>query len=321
MRAMRSFLAEARQRVSARVPGLVRRLAAETVDDRIAQVAAATAFFGVLSIFPTLLLLTGLIGVVDAVAQEDVTSQVRDRVTTTLEAVLTDQASSVVESVSSFLEGGNGGLLTVAAVAALLSVSGAWAAVVGALNQAYDTGEDRPWLRRRLVGLGLGAATLLVVALTAALLVAGPLLGRGQQVADLVGLGPLFVASWTYLRWPLVALGVMAWLSVVYRYAPNRRSPWRAGFPGAVATTASWLLATAGFHLYLRVAGESSPVLGAFGGGAIVMLWAYLLTFALLMGGELNAVLQERRAESSEAESTSRPTDADPDSSTRVAGG
>ncbi|MFP5252937.1 MAG: YihY/virulence factor BrkB family protein, partial [Actinomycetes bacterium] len=96
---------------------------------------------------------------------------------------------------------------------------------------------------------------------------------------------------------PFVGVVMLGWLAVVYRYAPNRRTGWRTGLPGAVLTTVSWLVATAGFHVYLRLSGSTNPVLGAYGGAAILMIWVYLLTIALLLGGELNAVLARRAVE------------------------
>lgn len=287
-------VAAVRRRLSRRVPPTVREVVSEAIDDDVARLAAATAFFAVLSLFPTLVLLAGLVGVVDGLVEADLDEQVRNRLTSGLDAILTDRASGVVTSVETFLAEGQGGLFTTAALASLLSVSGAWGAVVSALNKAYDTGEDRPWLRRRALGLGLGLTTILLVVLTAALLVAGPLLGRGREIAGLIGLGDLFVLLWTYLRWPFVAVVLLGWLAVVYRYGPNRRTRWRTGLPGAVLTTVAWLAATAGFHVYLRLAGTTNPVLGAYGGAAILMIWVYLLTIALLLGGELNSVLAGR---------------------------
>lgn len=293
-----------RRRVWSRVPATVRAVLRDAAEDQVPQLAAATAFFAVLSLFPTLVLLAGFVGVVDALVEVDLAAQVRERLTAALDAILTDQASGLTSSVEDFLTEGQGGLLTVAALASLVSLSGAWGAVVAALNQAYDTGEHRPWLRRRLLGLGLGLGTVLLVVLTAALLVAGPLLGRGRDIADLLGLGELFVRSWTYLRWPAVAVVLLGWLAVVYRYGPNRRTSWRTGLPGAVLTTVSWLVATAAFHLYLRFSGSSNPVLGAYGGAAILMVWVYLLTIALLFGGELNAVLASRARGATERDTT-----------------
>lgn len=292
---MTALRARARH-LRAKAPSFLRELTDESLKDRVLGLAAETAFFAVLSIFPSLLIATSLLSLLDVFAGADVATETKERVVDALDLVLTGRASPVIESVEAVFEGSYGGVLTFAALGAVVTLSGAWAVVVDALNHAYDTEERRTWLRRRLLGLGMGLATVVVVVVSLSTLVVGPLLGRGDDLADLIGLGQVFAATWNLLRIPLLFVGVTLWLMFVYHFAPNRRTRWRASLPGATATTALWLLATAGFHLYLRIAGETNPVLGAFGGGAIIMIWAYLLSLALLLGGEINAILGRRRA-------------------------
>jgi membrane protein len=253
------------------------------------------AFWSVLSLFPGLLIATGLLGVLDVLVGKDVAGRVQDTVTGALDLVLTSQASGTVSSVQNLFEQHHGGLLTFATLGALVTLSGAFAVVLEALNLAYDTPELRSWLRRRLMGLGLGVATVLVVVVVLAMVVVGPFLGRGRDLASLVGLGPAFGAAWDLLRLPLLFVLLTGWLMALFRYAPSRRTRWRDSVIGAVTTSVLWLAATAGFHYYLQVVGERNPVLGAFGGGVIVMTWVYLLSLVLLAGGELNATLTDRR--------------------------
>lgn len=290
---MRSLPATSRSLFSR--DGVLRSLVHEVRKDRVLGLAAETAFFTVLSMFPALLVATSLLSLLDVVVGADVAERAQQRVTDTLDLILTDQASGAVSSVETFFEGSYGGLLTFATVGALVTLSGAWAVIIDALNHAYDTVERRTWVRRRLLGLALGVLTVVVVVVALAVLVVGPLLGRGEDLADLVGLGDAFVFSWNLLRLPLLLVGVTLWVMLVFHFAPNRRTSWRSSVPGAVAASVLWVLATTGFSLYLRLVGERNPVLGAFGGGAIIMLWVYLLSVALLLGGELNAVLEERR--------------------------
>lgn len=279
----------------ARVRRFVRTLVSESADDRVPGLAAETAFFGVLSLFPGLLILTSLLGLLDVVIGGDVATEARDRVTGAMNAVLTDRASGAVRSVAELFEGSHGGVLTFATIGALVSLSGAFASIVGALNLAYDTEEHRSWWQRRLLGLLLGVATVVVVVLLVVVLVVGPLLGQGPELAELVGLGAVFAALWDLLRLPIVLLGATLWALALFHLAPNRRTRWREAVPGALLTAVLWVVATGGFSLYLRLVGDQNPVLGAFGGGIIVMTWAYLLSLALLVGGELNAILLDHR--------------------------
>ncbi len=267
----------------------------EVVADRLPGLAAEVAFFLVLSIFPGLLLVGGLLGVFGRVAGPDVPDRSKSALTGILDTVLTNQASGTVQSVQNLLTHHHGGVLTTATLGALVTISGAFAVVVEALNLAYDTDELRSWWRRRVLGLGMGLTTVVVVVLVLAVMVLGPLLGGGRALASTVGLEGLFATGWQLLRLPVLLLVVTGWLTALFRYAPNRRTRWRSCLPGAVTTAALWLAATAGFHYYVRLLGGGNPTLGAFGGGAIVMLWVYLLSLALLAGGELNATLTDRR--------------------------
>ncbi len=278
-----------------RVRPLVRTLVRESGDDRVLGLASEIAFFAVLSLFPGLLIAASLLSFLDLLVGADVAAETQARVTGALEVILTDRASRTVESVEAVFDGQYGGLLTFATIGALVTLSSAWTVVIDALNLAYAVPEKRSWVRRRLVGLGLGLATVAVLVLALAVVVIGPLFGRGEDLAEMVGLGSAFVWMWNLLRLPLLFVGITAWLMVVFRRAPNRRTPWRDALPGALTTSILWLLATGGFHLYLRVAGDQNPLLGVFGGGVIVMTWVYLLSLALLVGGELNAILHDER--------------------------
>jgi membrane protein len=264
-------------------------------NDRLLGLAAETAFFAVLSIFPGLLIAASLLGLLDVFVGADLAARAQDRVVSGLDLVLTDEASGALSSIQGLFEQTRGELLTVAAAGALVTLSGAFAVVINALNIAYDTVEQRSWVRRRLLGLVMGLATVVVVALALAVLVVGPLFGWGEALADMVGLGSAFTFAWNVLRIPAMVVGVVLWATLLFRYAPSRRTRWRDALPGAVMATALWLLASAGFHVYLRIAAGGNPVLGAFGGGVIVMTWVYLLSLALLLGGELNATLHGRR--------------------------
>jgi membrane protein len=278
-----------------RVPAPVRSYAQEVMDDRLPGLAAETAFFAVLSIFPGLLVAGSLLGLLDRVAGAEIAHRAQKQVLDALSLVLTDEASGVLESVRSLFEDSRGGLLTFATVGALVSLSGAFAVAVNALNLAHDATESRSWLRRRVVGLVLALGTLVMAVLGLAVLVVGPLLGRGERVADLVGLGPAFTFVWDVVRLPAVAALLVLWATALLRVAPSRHVRWRDALPGALMATTLWVLASAGLRFYLGFAAGTNPVLGAFGGGAIVMTWAYLLSLSLLLGGELNAVLVERR--------------------------
>jgi membrane protein len=283
-----------RLRTSERLRRFLRHFVTQVNRDRLLGLAAEAAFFAALSLFPGLLVGASVLSLLDVFVGADVARQVQQDVVTALDAVFTDAAAGAVQSVENLFDQVRGDLFTVAVAAALVTLSGAFAVVIDALNIAYGTVERRTWVRRRLLGLVMAAVTTVVAALAVTVLVVGPFLGRGRAVAEAVGLGAAFAFTWDVLRFPVLVLGLVLWAAGLYHWAPNRRTRWRQALPGALLTTALWLVATAGFHLYLRIAADGNPVLGALGGGVIVMTWAYLLCLALMLGGELNATLYPR---------------------------
>lgn len=283
----------AHARWPARGHAFVRTFLAEVLGDRLLGLAGETAFFAVLSIFPGLLIAASLLGLLDVFVGADLAAQAQSRLVWGIDLVLTDEASGAVGSIQALFEQTRGELLTAAAVGALVTLSGAFAVVIEALNIAYDTDERRSWLRRRLLGLLMGVVTMMVVALTLAVLVIGPLFGLGEALADLVVLGAVFTSAWTCSA---VAASCRRRGRVDHDAVPLRaEQAYPVARRCAVVTTVLWLAASAGFHVYLRIVANGNPLLGAFGGGIIVMTWVYLLSLALLLGGELNATLQDRR--------------------------
>lgn len=281
-----------------RPPGaaFVRTFVMESKENRLLGLAAETAFFAVLGIFPALLIAAGLLGVLDLIVGPDVAAGAKQQVVAALNTVLTDDASAAVASVQNLFENRRGRLLTIATATALVTLSGAFAVVIDALNHTYDLAEGRGWVQRRLLGLAIGVVTMAVVVLALAALVVGPFLGQGQQLAELFGLGSAFSVAWNVLRLPVVVIGFVAWATALFHIAPSGRTRWRDSLPGALLTTALWIVASIGFHVYLVIAAGANPVVGAFGGGLIVMVWVYLLSVGLLLGGELNALLIRRRS-------------------------
>ena len=278
-----------------RATAFIRTFIARVDQDRLLGLAAETAFFVVLGIFPGLLIAASLLGLLDVVVGADLAEQAESRILSAVDLVLTDEAAGAVRSIENLFQQTRGQLLTVAVIGALVTLSGGFAVIINALNVAYDTEERRPWVRRRLLGLLMGVVTMVVVSLALAVLTIGPLFGAGEALADSLGFGGAFVFVWNVLRVPLLVVGVVVWTATLFHYAPSRRTRWRDALPGAVLTTALWLAATGGFHLYLRIAAGANPVLGAFGGGVIVMTWVYLLSLSLLLGGEVNSMLRAGR--------------------------
>ncbi|MEX2289639.1 MAG: YihY/virulence factor BrkB family protein [Mycobacteriales bacterium] len=262
--------------------------------DRLLGLAAETAFFAVLTLFPALLVVAAVLGQLRIIIGDDNAVRVEQGVLDFLDSLLTDTASPAVDTVRDLFDS-SGNALTIAGLLALLSLSTAFSTLINTVNITYDVPETRGWWRRRWLGLLLGVGTVLTGALAVTLLVIGPLFGRAEQVVDRIGLGPEYSFVWALARWPVAFLSLVLWATTMQHLTPARRARWRDDLPGGLLTALLWLLASYGLNVYLETAVRSSPVFGALGGGLILMSWFYLLCVALLAGAELNAILLARR--------------------------
>lgn len=269
-------------------------LTREWQDDRVGGLAAEIAFFALLSIFPGLVAVTGTLGLLEGIVGDRLAAEAEQEVVGFFERILTDDASDTVDAVGELFDEATPGALTAGGLAALWAASRAFAAVTRALDIVYDIPERRSYVRLRALALALALGSVLVGTVMLAMLVLGPLLGTGQDVADRLGFGGGFAAFWDIVRWPLMAVLLTAWAATLYHLAPNHRTPWRWDLPGAAVCAAGWALLSVGFSTYLRVAAGANQVLGALGGSVILVLWLYLLAIALLVGGEVNELLATR---------------------------
>lgn len=292
----------------ARYLPVAKELRREMVADRLTGLAAEIAFFGVLSIFPGLLIVTAALGSLDSFVGSDLAMQSKRQIVDFLNLILTHQARGAIVAVEELFEEGSNGVLTIASVTALVGLSRAFSVVTGALNLAYDSSEDRPWVRRRLLGLMLSLGTVSMVVLMLVIIVVGPFFGKGREVADLFGAGDAFAFGWSVLRWPLAFIALVLWATALFHLAPCRKDRgWRTDIPGAIVTAVLWLVVSLGLNLYLNLAAGANPVFGVLGGGLILLVWLYLLSLALLIGGELNPILARYRRTKTRARQSELP--------------
>jgi membrane protein len=263
--------------------------------DRILGLAGENAFMGVLTVFPTLAVFAAVLGQLGLVIGDDNTAKVKRAVTEFLKQVLTSSASGVDQTVSD-LFASSGNAFTIALVVAMASVAQAFASVLNTVTLAYDVHDKRGWWKRRWIGLLLGAGSVLTGAIMVTALVIGPFFGSADHVVAKVGFSEEYSFIWSYVRFPIALIVLVAWATTLFHICPNRPTRWRAGLPGALLTSFLWLVASILFSSYLKVVVPASPLVGALGGGLILMTWIYLLCLSLLIGAELNATLIARKA-------------------------
>lgn len=265
--------------------------------DRVPDLAAEVAFFAILSLFPAFLALASILGILGSIVGDSVATDVENTVLDFLGRILTDDASGTVEAVRSLFDQSSPGLLTFSLLAAIWTLSRGFASLVRALDVAYDLDEHRSWLRIRGTALTLSVGSIVAGAVMLAMLIVGPLFGSGSDIADEIGLGDAFVTFWDVVRLPLAVVVLMLWSATIFHIAPDHHTPWKWDVPGAVVTTALWLAFSFGLRLYLDLTGSGNQIVSVVGGILTVLLWFWLLSLAVLIGGEVNQImLDERRA-------------------------
>lgn len=268
-----------------------RRLVTEWRDDRVPDLAAEVAFYAILSLFPAFLALASILGALDSLIGADFAQDVQDQVLDFLQRVLTPEAESTIDAAQELFVESSPGLFTFSLVTAVWTLSRGFAALVRALDVVYDLDDPRPWLKVRGTALLLAVGSTIAGAIMLTLLIVGPLFGSGEDIANEIGLGDQFVWLWDVARLPLAFVVLVLWAAIVFHIAPAHHTPWRSDVPGAIITGVLWVLFSGGLNLYVQIAQSGNAVFGALGGALIVLLWFWLLSLAVMIGGEINELL------------------------------
>jgi membrane protein len=268
---------------------LGRRVWNEISTDEVADRGAALAYYFLFALFPTLLFLTSLLGLLPIPGLMDGLMAYGNQ------ALPGDAASIVTKTLTEIQAGARGGLLSIGALAALWAASAGMASMMNALNVAYDVEDPRPWWKRRLVAilLTLGFSIFLLMALV--LVVFGPRIG--EAMAGQLGLGPVFNLVWNVASLPVVMVLVLVGIALVYYFAPATEQHWRWVTPGSAVALVLWLGMSWGLRFYVSNFGNYSATYGSIGGVILLMLWLYLTGVVLLVGAEINAEIEHAAAE------------------------
>lgn len=277
--------------MAAVTPGLVMRTGKQAFKemrrDDLAGLSAELAYRFFFALFPSFIFLAALAGfLTSALGIENPTGRIMDTLGDTLPS---DASSLLRDQLESVLNSRNPALLSFGIVGAIWAASGGVQAVMKAMNRAYGVCESRPFWKKYLIALGIvvGAGLTIIAAFT--LMVAGEFLAG--RIADALGMGDVFAATITWARWLAVLVMVMAAVGFLYWAAPNFHARFRFVTPGAVLFTVVWILATVLFGLYVANFGSYSATYGALGGVIILLTWLYLTSFILLLGAEMNAIV------------------------------
>jgi membrane protein len=265
---------------------IARRVKSQIKEDRLSIVAAAVAFYGLLAVFPGLVALVGIYGLVADPAQ--IEQQVAS-----LGAVLPPQAAEILTSQLHDLASTDRTALGLGAIAglvlALWSASGAVRTLMEALNIAYDEEEKRGFLRFYATAVLLTFGGIIAVIVAIGIVVALPM------VLNLLGLNWLVDIAARLARWPILAALAVIGFAVVYRFGPSRaQARWRWVSWGAGIAVLIWLVGSALFSLYVTRFGNYNETYGAAGAVVILLMWFLLSSYAILIGAEINAEMERQ---------------------------
>jgi membrane protein len=263
----------------------------EFMRDDALGLAAQLAYYLILALFPFILVLVSLLGTFG-------NPQLASTVLSYFEQVM---PAEVYELFNTFLgpiisgENPAPGLLSFGILFTIWSASGAFSAMINALNRAYDVEETRPfWKTKGLaILMTLGLSVLIVSAV--ALLVLGP--GIGSGLAGIFGLSGTFEFVWNIVRWP-IALGFMVLaVALMFYFAPDANQPFRWITPGGLVGVLLWVLASAAFSLYVNNFGSYDQTYGSIGVVIVLLLYLYIASLTILFGATLNATLVRMKEE------------------------
>jgi membrane protein len=267
--------------VGVSITDIVRDTFHNAVEDDLAGEAAKMAYFFFLSLFPLILVvfaLTGIVGGKEAFTQ----------ITNTAESVVPDYAWQFVrEVIREITDRSRPGVLSFGIVLTIWAASNGIAALTGGLNSMYDLEETRPWWQRRLLALVVMVATVSLLVLGTAVFVKSTGFPNNEDVS----------LAWKIAQWPVgfAALTGIAWLAYTFLPARDRHDAYLETLAGAVVASLLWVGASLIFRLYVANFSRYSSTYGAVGAVIVLLIWFYLTALAMLIGGELAATLEGGR--------------------------
>jgi len=270
-------------------PAVLKRTIKEYKADNLPDLAAALTYYGVLAIFPMLIVLVSILGLIG----NSVTQPLIDNLGKVAPGAAKQIFTSAIHNIQSN-QGTAGVLAIVGLLGALWSASGYVGAFMRASNVIWDVEEGRPIWKTIPVRLGVTVVTLLL--LTAGAVAVTFTGGLAKQVGNVIGVGSTAVQIWDIAKWPVLIVLVAVMLAILYYAAPNVKQP---GFhwvtPGGLLAVLLWIAASALFALYVASFSSYNKTYGALASVIVFLVWLWITNTVILLGAELNAELERAR--------------------------
>jgi membrane protein len=294
---------------------LMKRVWNEIEKDRVFGRAAELSYYFLLALFPLLIFLTSVIGIVIGSG-----TGTRHALFSYLARIMPPSAFQLLDTTMYEVSASSGGgKISLGLLAALWAASNGLSAITDSLNAAYDLEESRPWWKQRLVAIALTIALSVLIIAALILVVAGG--NIGEAVANHYGLGAAFAIAWKIIQWPVIFAALILSFALIYYFAPDLHDQaWKWLTPGAAIGVALWLLVSLGFRVYLHFFDSYNKTYGSLGAVIVLMLWLYFTGAAVLIGGEINSEIENAAAQRGAPEAKERGEKAPEESATTQKG-
>ncbi|MFJ2582907.1 YihY/virulence factor BrkB family protein [Kitasatospora aureofaciens] len=270
--------------------GVLKRTTKQFKADSLSDAAAALTYYGLLAIFPALLALVSILGLVGSSATKPLLDHLRDLGPGSVRQILT----TVVQQLQN-AQGKAGIALAIGIILALWSASGYIAAFMRAANNVYGIDEGRPLWKTLPTRLALTIVLVALLALTATGVVFTGTLAT--KTGKILGVSENAVQVWGIAKWPILVIIVIAMVTLLYWAAPNAKRPkLRWILPGSLVAVALWIIASGAFALYVANFSSLNSTYGSIGAVILFLLWFWVSNVAILLGLEFNFELERGRA-------------------------
>jgi membrane protein len=268
---------------------VLKRTVSEFRQDDLTLLAAALTYYAVLSLFPALLVLVSILGLLGASA----TQPLVDNLATLAPGPARDIVTNAIHNLQSASDTA-GFAFVIGLAIALWSASGYVGGFIKASNVIYEVEEGRPFWKLRPFQIAVTVLLVLIsAALALAIVITGPL---AKRVGDVIGLGDTAVTVWNVAKWPVIALVVSQVIAFLYWVAPNIRHPgYRWISPGGVLAVVLWVVASVAFAFYVANFGSYNKTYGSLAAVMIFLIWLWITNVAILLGAEFNAEVERGR--------------------------
>jgi membrane protein len=269
---------------------VARRAAREFQDDNLTDLAAALTYYGVLSIFPGLIVLISVLGLLGRSTVNNVKDTISEAAPGEVGKILTDAITRVEGSQATASLAAVLGLL-----AAFWSASGYVAGFMRASNTIYDVPEGRPIWKTLPIRIAVTAVVGIMLLISVLIVV---FTGRlATHAGTLLGVGSTAVTVWNIVKWPVLLVLISLIFAILYWASPNaRHGGFRWVSPGGIVAVVLWLVASGLFAVYVANFASYNETYGSLAGAVIFLVWLWVTNIAILFGAEVDAELERERA-------------------------